>query len=477
VPDERVTLDRLAAVGAATVIGDGDTRIGDVTHDSRSAGPGDLFVAIRGARHDGHEFVTSTAAAAACVEVPVEAVIPQLVVPNTRAALPWLAAEVHGHPSRRLQVVGITGTNGKTTVAHMLASIIEAAGRSAGVIGTIGARIGSNQIDLERTSPEASDFQRLLRRMVEAGVEVAAVEVSSHALEFGRMDATEYAVVAFTNLSQDHLDLHGDMESYFHTKASLLLDTTATAVVNIDDPWGARLASMIPRPVVPVGESGEYRAVDIRLGLTGSEFVLITPEGQERVHLPLGGRFNIDNALTAAACAGSLGLAVADIAAGLGATEPIPGRMEPVEEGQQAAILVDYAHTPEGIGQVLESVRPFVPGRITVVVGAGGDRDADKRAEMGRAASQADVVLFTSDNPRSEDPAVIIDALLAGADGPAEVIIESDRRLAIRQAIAEAGAGDAVLILGKGHEPGQEIAGRVFPFDDRQVAREAVAAS
>lgn len=476
-PDERVTLGRLAAAGAATVIGDADTLIGDVTHDSRSAGPGDLFVAIRGARRDGHEFVTSTDAAAACVEVPVEAALPQLVVPDTRAALPWLAAEVHGHPSRRLQVVGITGTNGKTTVAHMLASIVDAAGGSAGVIGTIGARIGSNRIDLERTSPEASDFQRLLRRMVEAGVEVAAVEVSSHALEFGRVDATEYAVVAFTNLSQDHLDLHGDMESYFQTKASLLLDTTATAVVNIDDPWGARLAAMLPRPVVQVGESGEYRAADIRLGLTESEFVLNTPEGQEPVLLPLGGRFNIDNALTAAACAGSLGLAVADIAAGLGSTEPIPGRMEPVEAGQKAAILVDYAHTPEGIGQVLESVRQFVPGRITVVVGAGGDRDADKRSEMGRAASQADVVLFTSDNPRSEDPAAIIDALLAGADGPAEVTIESDRRLAIRQAIAQADAGDAVLILGKGHEPGQEIAGRVFPFDDRQVAREAVAES
>jgi UDP-N-acetylmuramoyl-L-alanyl-D-glutamate--2,6-diaminopimelate ligase len=267
------------------------------------------------------------------------------------------------------------------------------------------------------------------------------------------------------------------MESYFQTKASLFLDTTATAVVNVDDPWGARLASMISRPVVSVGESGDYRADDIRLGLTESEFVLNTPEGQEPVLLPLGGRFNIDNALIAAACAGSLGLAVADIAAGLGAIKPIPGRMEPVEAGQRAAILVDYAHTPEGIEQVLESVRPFVPGRITVVVGAGGDRDADKRSEMGRAASQADVVLFTSDNPRSEDPAAIIEALLAGADGPAEIAVESDRRLAIRQAIAEAGAGDVVLILGKGHEPGQEIAGRVFPFDDRQVAQEAVAAS
>ena len=476
-PSESITLERLAAIGSGRVIGDASTIIGDVTHDSRAAGPGDLFVAIRGAHRNGHEYVASTAATAACVDAPLEASVPLLLVPDTRAALPWLAAEVHGHPSRHLQVVGVTGTNGKTTVAHMLAAIVEAAGGMAGVIGTIGARIGPDRIDLERTSPEASDFQRLLRRMVDAGVETAAVEVSSHALEFGRVDATEYAVVAFTNLSQDHLDLHGDMESYFQTKASLFLGTTAAAVVNVDDPWGARLVAMLDRPVVSVGEGGDYRADDLSSGLTESQFLLVAPDGRARVRIPLGGRFNVDNALVAAACAGSLGLGVADVAAGLSAIEPIPGRMEPVEAGQKAAILVDYAHTPEGIDQVLESVRPHVPGGITVVLGAGGDRDTDKRAEMGHAATQADRVVFTSDNPRSEDPAAIIEALLAGADGPAEVAVEPDRRLAIEQAIREAGAGDIVLILGKGHESGQEIAGRVLPFDDRQVAREVVAES
>ena len=476
-PNEPVTLQRLAAVGTGRVIGDAATVIGDVTHDSRAAGPGDLFVAIRGAHRDGHEFVETTTAAAACVETPIETSTPLLVVPDTRAALPWLAAEVHGHPSRRLRVIGITGTNGKTTVAHMLTAIVEAAGETAGVIGTIGARIGLQRVHLERTSPEASDFQRLLRSMVDAGVKTAAVEVSSHALEFGRLDATEYAVVAFTNLSQDHLDLHGDMEAYFQAKASLLLETKAPAVVNVGDSWGARLATMLDRPVVSVGADGDFRAEDLDLGLTESQFLIVTPDGTARVRLPLGGRFNIENALVASACAASLGFSLADITTGLGAIEPIPGRMEPVDAGQAATILVDYAHTPEGIEQVLESVRPHVAGRITVVVGAGGDRDADKRSEMGRAASRADRVVFTSDNPRSEDPAAIIEALLSGADGPAEVAVESDRRLAIEQAIAAAGTGDAVLILGKGHEPGQEIAGRVFPFDDRQVAREVVAAS
>ena len=476
-PNEPVTLERLAAVGNGRVIGDATTTIGDVTHDSRAAGPGDLFVAIRGAHRDGHDFVASTAAAAACVETSIETSTPLLVVPDTRAALPWLAAEVHGHPSRRLRVVGVTGTNGKTTVAHMLAAIVEAAGETAGVIGTIGARVGRERIHLERTSPEASDFQRLLGAMVDAGVETAAVEVSSHALEFGRLDATEYEVVAFTNLSQDHLDLHGTMENYFKAKASLFLGTKAAAIVNVDDSWGARLADMLDRPVVSVGAAGDFRAEEVNPGLTESRFLLVTPDGTIPVRLPLGGRFNIENALVAAACAGSLGFGLADIASGLGAIEPIPGRMEPVDAGQAATILVDYAHTPEGIEKVLESVRPHVAGRITVVVGAGGDRDTDKRFEMGRAASRADRVVFTSDNPRSEDPAAIIEALLAGADGPAEVAVESDRRKAIEQALAEAGAGDAVLILGKGHEPGQEIAGRVFPFDDRQVAREVVAAS
>ncbi len=473
-PADPVTLEQLAEVGEGRVIGDPGTAIGDVTHDSRAAGPGDLFVAIRGANWDGHDFVATSAAAAACVETASEASIPLLVVADTRSALPVLAAEVHGHPSRHLEVVGITGTNGKTTVAHLLAAIIETAGGLPGVIGTVGARIGDQHLDLERTSPEASDFQRLLRRMVDAGVGVAAVEVSSHALVFGRTAATDFAVTAFTNLSQDHLDLHGDMEAYFLAKASLFLESTGTPVVNLDDPWGKRLASMIDRPIVSVGGGGDFRAEAVTPGLASSGFRLITPAGGADVLLPLGGGFNIENAVVSGACAYSLGYDLDAIRSGLESAEPIPGRMEPVLAGQEAAIVVDYAHTPEGIDQVLASVRPLVAGKIIVVVGAGGDRDTAKRPDMGRAASQADVLYITSDNPRSEDPSAIIAAVAAGVDGPAAVVIEPDRRRAIEQAVTSADRNDAVLVLGKGHETGQEIAGRVLPFDDRQVAGRAV---
>jgi UDP-N-acetylmuramoyl-L-alanyl-D-glutamate--2,6-diaminopimelate ligase len=266
------------------------------------------------------------------------------------------------------------------------------------------------------------------------------------------------------------------MEAYFQAKASLFLESTATAVVNTDGPWGSRLAAMIDRPVTTVGDGGEFSAREVVAGLTSSSFRLVTPAGTTEVVLPLGGRFNIENALLAAACAQLLGYDLAVIGAGLSTVEPIPGRMEPIDAGQGPDIIVDYAHTPEGIEQVLASVRPLVDGRIIVVVGAGGDRDAAKRPDMGRAAAQADVLFVTSDNPRSEDPDAIISAVSAGADGPAVVVIEPNRRQAIERAIDTAAAGDAVLLLGKGHEAGQEIAGRVVPFDDRQVAREAVMA-
>jgi UDP-N-acetylmuramoyl-L-alanyl-D-glutamate--2,6-diaminopimelate ligase len=474
---ELVTLDRLAALAGGEVIGDGTTPIADVTHDSRSAGPADLFVAIRGANADGHDFVGSTRAGAVCVEAIPAADVPLLVVPDTRAALPILAATVHGEPSRRLQVVGITGTNGKTTVAHLLASIVSVAGLKPGVIGTVGSRIGVRHLDQVRTSPEASDFQRLLRRMVDDGVSVAAVEVSSHALVFGRTDRTEFAAVAFTNLSQDHLDLHGDMESYFQAKASLFSGKGGVAIVNVDDPWGRRLAGQIDDTLITVGAGGEVWADGVVAALSQSRFTLHTPAGARQVTLPLGGLFNVENALMAAACALSLDLPLDANVAGLASVEPIPGRMEPVVAGQDCAIVVDYAHTPEGITGVVDSARGLVEGRVIVVVGAGGDRDTDKRPAMGRAASQADVAFITTDNPRSEDPGSIIDAVISGADGRALVVVEPDRRKAIVRALSEANAGDAVLILGKGHETGQEIAGRVEPFDDRQVAREAVAAS
>ena len=472
-----VTLARLAAVSSGRVLGDPATEVQDVTHDSRHAGPGDLFVAMRGAHRDGHEFVPTCAAGAACVERPVDAGIPQLVVGDTRAAISVLAAEVHGHPSADVPVVGITGTNGKTTVAHMLAAIVEAGGGVPGVAGTVGARIGGRHIQQTRTSPEASDFQRLLREMVDSGVTLAAVEVSSHALAFGRTASTRFAAVAFTNLSQDHLDLHGDMESYFAAKASLFEDASVPAVVNVDDPWGRRLAGSFAGPVVAVGAGEAFSATNVEAGILASTFDLATPGGVRSVRLPFGGLFNVENAVMAAALGATQGFDLEAIVGGLENVNPIPGRMEPVRAGQDAAIIVDYAHTPDGIAHVVDSVRPLVAGRIILVIGAGGDRDADKRPAMGRAASAADVALITSDNPRSEDPDSIIKAVMSGADGPARVIVEPDRRLAIMAAVTEAEAGDAVLILGKGHETGQEIGGDVVPFDDRLVAREAVLSS
>jgi len=475
-PAEPITLERLATVAGGKVVGNAAIRIGDVTHDSRAAGPSDLFVAIRGANRDGHEFVMTTAAGAACVDTVVTADLPQLVVPDTRAALSTLAAAVHGHPSRLLKVVGITGTNGKTTVAHLLASIVSAAGDIPGVVGTVGARIGDQHLNQERTSPEASDFQRLLRRMVDNGVTVAAVEVSSHALVFGRTAATDFATVAFTNLSQDHLDLHGDMENYFQAKAALFSGSGSTSVINVDDEWGRRLADEISGRLIAVGSNGDLRADQIDSAISHTSFDLVTPQGARRITLPLGGLFNVENALIAAGCALSLGFDLEIIAAGLEAVEVIPGRMEAVQAGQACAIIVDYAHTPAGIQQVLASVQPLVPGRVIVVVGAGGDRDADKRPAMGRAAAQADIAYITSDNPRSEDPAAIIRDVASGADGAGIVVTQPDRRLAIAAAISDADPSDAVLILGKGHELGQEVAGKVEPFDDRQVAREAVAA-
>lgn len=472
-----IALDELARLVEGTVVGDGNTRIRDVTHDSRAAGPTDLFVAIPGAVRDGHDFLESTTAGAACVERPAAIDLPQMVVADTRAVLPRLAAEVHGHPSRRLTVVGVTGTNGKTTVTQMLASIVAASGGVPGVVGTVGARIGDEHVELARTSPEASDLQRLLARMVEGHVTVAAVEVSSHALALGRTATTQFRVVAFTNLSQDHLDFHGDMKSYFLTKAALFAGDEGSAVIAIDDEWGRRLVDLTRLPVTTVGTGGDVRAESVQLALTGSSFRMVTPWGEHDVTLALGGIFNVQNALVAAACALELGLALDTVAAGLSGLGPIPGRMEAVPPGDRAAVIVDYAHTPDGIEQVLGSTQPLVEGRTVVVVGAGGDRDRAKRADMGRAAGAADVAIITSDNPRSEPPEEIIAAVVAGAGGGARVIVEPDRARAIWQAVEMTGPGDAVLILGKGHETGQEIDGRILPFDDRLVARQAVDAS
>ncbi len=478
---DRHTVTDLAAVVGGEVVGDGTVPIDDVTHDSRAAGPGVLFVAVRGFTVDGHRFVGDAlaAGAAVCVEDPPSRG-PAIVVADSRMAMGPLAAEVHGRPSERIAVIGITGTNGKTTVTHMLEAIVSAAGLTPGLVGTVGARIGGEPVAVERTTPEAGDFQRLLDRMAGAGVHVAAVEVSSHALVLGRVAGTRFEVAAFTNLSQDHLDFHHTMEAYEAAKRSFFVPEYARrAVVWIDDPVGARIAASteVPTTAVGMGPAAEVFAADLDMSVGGSTFTIVAPSGSASVRLSLAGDFNVANALVAAASAAELGIDWDTIAAGLARVAVVPGRFETVDIAREVTVVVDYAHTPDGIDAVVRTARSLIGrGRVIVVVGAGGDRDRAKRPLMGRAAAGADVAVLTSDNPRREDPEVILDEVEAGAkDGPARVIREVDRRSAIRLALDEARSGDMVLVLGKGHEHGQQFADRTIPFDDRLVVREEAA--
>jgi UDP-N-acetylmuramoyl-L-alanyl-D-glutamate--2,6-diaminopimelate ligase len=480
-PPEALLSELAEAVGGE-VIGSDRTPIGDVTHDSRQAGPGTLFVAVRGFTTNGHDYLpqaVANGAAAVCVEERQDTSAPQLIVADGRAALPALAATVHRHPSRRLRVVGVTGTNGKTTVVYLLESIITAAGLTSGLVGTIGAHIAGRSIPVGRTTPEASDLQRLLAQMVDEGVDVAAVEVSSHALALHRVDEVSFTVAAFTNLTQDHLDFHVDMDDYYAAKASLFeSERTDRAVIWVDDEYGSRLASESTVPVtrVGLGVDSDVRATSIEVTPTGSRFQLIDRNDSRLIELPLGGAFNIENALVAAACAREIGMTLDDVDRGLRNVPQIPGRFEKIDAGQAFAVIVDYAHTPEGIAAVVGAARRVSSGAIVVVVGAGGDRDRLKRPLMGEAAAQADVAIITSDNPRSEDPLAIIDEVVAGM-GKGNVMrqVVPERRTAIRAALRTASAGDVVLILGKGHEQGQEVSGRIEPFDDRVVAGEELA--
>jgi UDP-N-acetylmuramoyl-L-alanyl-D-glutamate--2,6-diaminopimelate ligase len=471
------SLALLAEAIGGRVVGDGSVVVRDATHDSREVAEGTLFIAVRGSTTDGHTHVDEAiraGAAAVCVDHELSVAVPQLVTADTRAALGPLAAAVWGHPTAALTVVGVTGTNGKTTVTHLLASIARAADRTPGVIGTTGILVGAERTPLPRTTPEATDVQRLAAGLLDRGVDLLAMEVSSHALELGRVDGVEFDVVAFTNLGRDHLDFHGDMESYFEAKATLF-ERGALAVVNVDDPAGRRLAD---RHDVAVAVGRDVRAEDVVVTADSATFELVTPSGSAAVSLPIGGRFNVENALVAAGIGHALGWGADVIAAGLGAAAPIPGRFEPVRAGQPFAVIVDYAHTPDGIAAAVGSARDSTDGRVVVVMGAGGDRDRDKRGPMGRAAAAADTLVITSDNPRSEDPLAIIAAVREGAlGGRAELRVEPDRAEAIALALAGAEPGDVVLILGKGHESVQELAGRTIPFDDRAVARTWLEAS
>jgi UDP-N-acetylmuramoyl-L-alanyl-D-glutamate--2,6-diaminopimelate ligase len=451
--------------------------VSDVHMDSRQVTGGSLYTAIRGERVDGHDFVDQAVAAGAvavAVEEPPAADIPHLLLEDTRDALGWMAAAVHGNPATELVTIGITGTNGKTTVAHMLAALAGDAAGEMAVIGTVSAKldgIGASP----RTTPEASTLQRMLRRLTRQGVNRVAIEVSSHAMEMGRVNGTRFDVVAFTNLSQDHLDYHRTMEEYFRAKAKLFSEEWAPhAVIWVDDAYGRRLAGETAMQVTRVGTGGDadVRVVYGETSPSGSGFELITQDGTTSYSSPLAGQFNVANAAIALTCAAIVGIDRNAAAKRLANMIPIPGRYNTVDSPSGLWVVVDYAHTPDAIRNVIEETRNQVAGKVIVVVGAGGDRDRDKRPLMGAAATTADFAIITNDNPRSEDPATIIEAVLSGITVDASFLVEPDRRAAIRRALRSADATDAVLILGKGHEAEQEFADRSLPFDDAMVARE-----
>jgi UDP-N-acetylmuramoyl-L-alanyl-D-glutamate--2,6-diaminopimelate ligase len=406
--------------------------------------------------------------------------VPEVEVDDVRAAMAPAAARFHGDPSARLDVVGITGTSGKTTTAFLVRELLEGAGRRTALLGTVKSVVAGCEGTLARTTPEAVDLQAAFAQMADGGDAVCAMEVSSHALELHRADAIHWAVAVFTNLSQDHLDFHPTMEEYFLAKRRLFEAGPRVGIVNVDDAWGARLAGEMDVTTVSVEGEADLRAVDVRPGLEGTDFAVVD-RGGTRLDLrsPLRGRFNVANAVAAVAVGRALGVGDAAIAAALRTAAPVPGRLQPVEEGQGFAVLVDYAHKPGALESVLDAARDLTRGRVIVVFGAGGDRDRGKRPIMGEVAGRlADEVVITSDNPRSEDPDAIVAEIVAGVGvGRENVRVEPDRRAAIELAVSLARDGDVLLVAGKGHEQGQELAGgRKIPFDDVAVAREALRA-
>jgi UDP-N-acetylmuramoyl-L-alanyl-D-glutamate--2,6-diaminopimelate ligase len=459
-----------------------DVDVAALAYDARAVRPGSVFFCVRGFTADGHRYApdaVANGAVALVVDHPLDLNVCEVLVEDVRAAMAPAAARLAGDPTAELAMVGITGTNGKTTTSFLTRALLEAAGRRTGLIGTVTSWVGGAEQPVVRTTPEAIDLQPLFRAMRDADPpDVAAVmEVSSHALSLHRADAIHWDVAAFTNLTQDHLDFHADMEDYFLAKRRLFevaAEQGATLIACVDDPYGARLAREFPQAITIGIDAADaaVRATQLRAGPASTDFDV---DGTA-FRAPLPGRFNVLNALVALAAARALGVDDATIAAALPGAGGVPGRFEPVDEGQGFAVIVDYSHKPDALDNVLRTARELATRRLIVVVGAGGDRDRGKRPLMGAAAARhADLVVITSDNPRSEDPEAIITAIAEGA-GPTALRI-SDRRAAIDHAIAAAGPGDVVVIAGKGHETYQEIAGGVkLPFDDREVAREALRA-
>lgn len=459
-----------------------------VSLDSRAVRPGDLYAAVPGSRVHGAAHIRAAlerGAAAVLTDAEgagqVPADVPVLVVPRPRDVLGEVSGEVYGWPARRLRTIGVTGTQGKTTTTRLVESGLTGAEIPAAVVGTVGTRILGADVKSTLTTPEAPDLQALLAVMAERGVEACAMEVSSHALVMGRVDGIVFDVAVFLNLGRDHLDFHRDMDDYFAAKASLFTPArSGRALVDVDDAWGRRLLDVASVPVETLsaqGSEADWSAYDVSASATGSRFRVRGPNGVDvAAGCPLPGGFNVSNTLAAVAAAATAGFDPAAVAAAIAGGGGVPGRLERIDAGQPFLVVVDFAHKPDAIRAAIDTLRPLTGGRLIMVLGAGGDRDPGKRPIMGEiAAAGVDVLVVTDDNPRSEDPATIRAAVLAGTTGRrAEVVEIGDRGEAIEAAVGRAAAGDIVLIAGKGHESGQEVAGVVHPFDDRDVAREAV---
>lgn len=482
-------------LGAAQPRTSADTaEVTGITHDSRAVRPGDLYAALPGARLHGADFVTQAAGlgAVAVLTDPTGAEraaatgLPVLVVDDPRARMGELAATIYGHPGRDLLQIGITGTSGKTTTAYLVEGGLRAGERATGLIGTVEMRVGDERIKSERTTPEATDLQALFAVMRERGVEAVAMEVSSHALVLGRVDGCVFDIGVFTNLSPEHMEFHSDMEDYFRAKAQLFTpQRSKLGVVNFDDEYGRRLAREATVPVVTFSAEGhpdaDWRAEDVEVGPLDSTFTIVDPDGRRiAAKSPLAGPFNVANSLAAVVALACAGLDPQTAADGVAAVPGVPGRLERVDVGQPYLAVVDYAHKTDAVESVLRALRKVTKGRVHIVVGCGGDRDRTKRGPMGAAAARlADTAVLTSDNPRSEDPLAILATMLEGAASVpsherGEVLLFEERAAAIEAVVARAQPGDTVLVAGKGHEQGQDIAGVVRPFDDRQVLREAI---
>ena len=476
-------LSQLATLVSGTCLG--DAKVFGVTHNSKSAQAGDLYVALLGANHHGIDYLDEAVANGAIavasdshgVAIAKQKGIPTIELSNAREDMAKLAADVYGHPERKLTLAGVTGTNGKTTTTHILRSIFLDAKKHVGVIGTLGTYLDEEHLPGARTTPESTDLYATLAVMAERGIKDVFMEVSSHALALSRVSGIKFDVAIFTNLTQDHLDFHGSMENYFAAKALLFTpEFSKQAIICTDDEWGIKLAAQVKIPVITIGTNGNWKTSQPNSSSNGVTTQLIEIQNSDSISLSVNmlGSYNATNAACALAASQILGLPIAASLESLKNVRSIPGRLEKVTIDSPGIAIVDYAHTPDAVATVLTVIKDANPNRVITVIGCGGDRDSLKRPLMGKVAAQlSDVVIITDDNPRSEDPAAIRKSVIDGTkNGTAQVLEVSDRREAISQALKLAKTGDVIAVLGKGHESGQEISGKVFPFDDRVVVRE-----